>query len=63
MEDEEVKEMNERFKGEWYPHILIFQLQKIPFDKAPRNVYYRLGAELWEDLELWLQNQDDCYKL
>ena len=63
MNDDECKEMNERFKHECYPHIVIFQLQKIPYDKCPRNVYYRLSRELWEDLELWLQNQDDCYKL
>jgi hypothetical protein len=63
MNDEECKEMNAKLSGEWYPHLIIFQIQKVPFDQTPTNIYYRVGSELWGDLMIWLQAQEDAYKL
>ena len=63
MNDEEAKEMNEKFEKEWYPHIVIFQMQKIPYDQPPTNRYYRVSRALWEDLQIWFNSQEDVYKL
>ena len=58
-----VEEMKAKYAKEWYPHIVIFQLQKVPYDMAPVNCYYRMSRDLWEDMQRWLSEQDDAYKL
>jgi hypothetical protein len=49
--------------GEWYPHYVWLVQWKCETAKAPRIVYYRVSSELWHDMLVWLNMQEDAEKI